>query len=175
MTKKRIRILTQTLIAAGIIAVALYLYHNSLSGLQTVDSGYRQIMGTFARVVVIAADKKTGQECIAAAFEKIQLIDELMSKYKPSSQISRVNAAAFDEPVVVDKLVFDLLKKSVAYSKKTSGAFDITVAPMVDLWKEAEDANLLPSDEMLAAAKAKVRSEERRVGKECRSRWSPDH
>ena len=169
MTKKRIRILTQTLITAGIITVALYLYHNSLSKSRIVDSGYRQIMGTLGRVVVIAADKNTGRECIRAAFEKIRLIDELMSKYKPSSQISRVNAAAFGEPVVVDELVFDLLKKSVAYSKKTGGAFDITVAPMVDLWKEAEDANLLPSDEMLAAAKAKVGSGKLRLDSRQRS------
>ena len=156
MTKKHIQISIEILVAAGIIAVAMYWHSNSAVGIQTVDSGHRQIMGTFGRVVVIAADKKTGQECISAAFEKVQLIDELMSKYKPTSQISKVNAAAFDRPVVVDEPVFGLLEKSVAYSKKTDGAFDITVAPLIDLWKEAEEANSLPGAESLAAAKAKV-------------------
>ncbi|NIA17267.1 MAG: hypothetical protein GWO86_02855, partial [Planctomycetes bacterium] len=169
MTKKRIRILIEVLIAAGVIAVVLYLYRNSLSRSQTVDSGHRQVMGTFARVVVIAADEKTGLECVRAAFEKIQLVDELMSTYKPTSQISKVNAKAFDEPVVVDELVFDLLEKSVVYSKKTGGVFDITVAPLSDLWKEAEDANLLPSDEALAAAKAKVGFDKLRLDTEHRS------
>ena len=169
MTKKTIRILIKALIAIGIIAAARYLYHNSVSKFQTVDSGHRQIMGTFGRVVVIAADKKTGRKCIKAAFEKIQLVNELMSKYKPTSQISKVNAKAFDEPVVVDELVFDLLKKSIEYSKKTYGVFDITVAPLIDLWKEAEDANLLPSDEALAAAKAKVGFDKLRLNARHRS------
>ena len=169
ITKKHNRILIVILLVAGIIAAMRYLYHNSDAGLQIADIGHRQIMGTFGRVVVIAADKKTAQECINSAFEKIQLVNELMSKYKPTSQISKVNTTAFDEPVVVDELVFDLLKKSIAYSKKTNGVFDITVAPLVDLWKKAEDANSLPSDEMLASAKAKVGFDKLRLDAKRRS------
>ena len=156
MTKKHIRILIGILAAVGIITAVQYWYSNSVAGIQTVDSGHRQIMGTLGRVVVTAADKKTANECINSAFEKVQLVNELMSKYKPTSQVSKVNATAFDEPVVVDELVFGLLEKSIEYSKKTDGAFDITVAPLIDLWKEAEDANSLPSTEALAVAKAKV-------------------
>lgn len=156
MTKKSVRILIEVLVAVGIVAALLYWRSDSIDKVQTVDSGNRQVMGTFARVVVVGVDAKIGAECVEAAFEKIYLIDNLMSKYKPDSQISLINKNAFGEPVVVDELVFGLLEKSVAYSKKTDGAFDITVGPLVDLWKEAEDANLLPSQEALAGAKAKV-------------------
>ena len=59
-----------------------------------VDSGHQIVMGTFARVVVIAKDDKTGSECVRAALEKIHKVDELMSDYKRDSEIGRVNKMA---------------------------------------------------------------------------------
>ena len=159
MTKKHLQILIGVLIAVGVIAAMLNFRPATVNKFLAVDSGHRQIMGTFARVVVVATDDETGWECIEAAFEKIRLINVLMSKYRPDSQISKVNAAAFNGPVEVDKLVFFLLEKSIAYSKKTNGAFDITVGPLINLWKQAEEANSLPSEEALAVAKAKVGSD----------------
>ncbi|MHC4582586.1 MAG: hypothetical protein ACYS14_14105, partial [Planctomycetota bacterium] len=44
-----------------------------------VDSGHQIVMGTFARVVVIAKDDETGSECVRAALEEIDKVDKLMS------------------------------------------------------------------------------------------------
>lgn len=122
----------------------------------TVDSGYHQVMGTFARIVVTAQNKKHAQQAISLAFDKINHIEDLMSDYDPDSQLSQVNREAFDRPIPVDAELFELLTASVEYSKLSDGAFDVTVGPVVQLWRKAKTDQAAPTPEALAAAKAAV-------------------
>jgi len=120
------------------------------------DRGYRLVMGTFARIVAIAADSTIVDKAIEAALSEIQSVDTLMSDYKSDSEISRVNRDGFIRAVAVSEPTYEVLKRSVEFSKLTGGAFDITVGPLVDLWHSAKKKNTVPSKEELAAAKAKV-------------------
>ncbi|MBS0577680.1 MAG: FAD:protein FMN transferase [Proteobacteria bacterium] len=86
------------------------------------------IMGTRVYVQLWAQDEARGNECIDAVMGEMRRIDELMSHYKPESQLSQINARANREPVQVDKELFDLIKLSTHYSQITEGAFDITYA-----------------------------------------------
>lgn len=86
------------------------------------------IMGTRIYVQVWSQDKAGGEAAIDAVMDEMRRIDALMSHYKPDSQLSRINAHANDEPVQVDKELFDLIKLSTYYSQLTEGAFDITYA-----------------------------------------------
>jgi thiamine biosynthesis lipoprotein len=79
-----------------------------------------------------------------------------MSYHRPDSELNRVNRLAAKSPVVVAALTFDVLQKAVHYSELSGGAFDITVGPLVDLWRAAADANAPPSDADLAQARRKV-------------------
>lgn len=86
------------------------------------------IMGTRIYVQVWAEDPAKGNEAIDAVIADMRRIDDLMSHYKPESQLSQINARANTEPVAVDKELFDLIKLSTHYSQITEGAFDITYA-----------------------------------------------
>jgi thiamine biosynthesis lipoprotein len=86
------------------------------------------IMGTRIAVDLWADDAAKGEAAIDAVMAEMRRIDELMSHYKPTSQISRINAHAADEPVVVDVELFDLLETALHFSEITDGAFDITYA-----------------------------------------------
>jgi thiamine biosynthesis lipoprotein len=121
-----------------------------------VDSGFRQVMGTFARVLVVAPDKRTAQRCIDAAFEQFQQIEALMSWRKEDSEIARINRDAYANPVKVSEPTFEVLRKSVEFSRLSDGAFDITVGPLMELWQRAEDANRLPTDAELEQALSRV-------------------
>lgn len=121
-----------------------------------LDSGYHEVMGTFARAVVVAMDKETAQKCTRAALEQIEMVDDLMSDYKQDSQISRVNRDAFKQPVKVDKDTFEVLQKSIEFSALSGGAFDVTVGPLVDLWRCAAEANSAPTEAELQRAHATV-------------------
>jgi len=86
------------------------------------------IMGTRCYVELWADDQVKGNDAIDAVMAELRRIDDLMSHYKPESQLSQINQFANERPVQVDKELFDLIKLSTHYSQITEGAFDITYA-----------------------------------------------
>jgi len=120
------------------------------------DSGNRLVMGTLARIVVVAPNTKTAKKCIEAGFAEIKNVDKLMSDYKSDSEISQVNRDAFKHTVKVSEATYEVLQKAIEFSKLTGGAFDITVGPLVQLWRSASEANSVPTDAELRQARSKV-------------------
>ncbi len=55
--------------------------------LRSADGGYREVMGTFAHIVAVAADTKTANVCIEAGFDQLRRVDDVMSDYKGDSQV----------------------------------------------------------------------------------------
>ncbi len=144
-------------LAGGAIVLLYFMYvRMTESGSVQLDSGRRMVMGTFSRVVVIADSERAAERCVEAAFEVQQRIEELMSYHRDDSELSRINREAADRPVPVNPMTFEVLHKSVEFSKLTDGAFDVTVGPLVDLWKAAGEADEPPSKQALAEARAKV-------------------
>jgi thiamine biosynthesis lipoprotein len=92
------------------------------------------IMGTSIYVEVWSEDPAKADEAIGAVMAEMRRIDELMSHYKPDSQLSQINARGAQEPVQVDPELFDLIKLSTHYSVITEGAFDITYASVGHLY-----------------------------------------
>jgi FAD:protein FMN transferase len=86
------------------------------------------IMGTRIVVELWSEDAKKGNAAVQAVLAEMRRVDEAMSTYKPSSELSRLNARAAQQPVVVSQELFGLLATSIEYSKITDGAFDITYA-----------------------------------------------
>ena len=153
MTKKYLHL------AIVIAAVAIAVYGiRVLFGprLRSADGGYREVMGTFAHIVAVAADTKTANVCIEAGFDQLRRVDDVMSDYKSDSQVSMVNRDAFAKAVVVDDDLFEVLSIATEYSKESNGAFDITVGPIVQFWREAEDTGRMPTEAELAQARSKV-------------------
>ena len=86
------------------------------------------IMGTRITVELWAEDAAKGNQAIDAVLDEMRHIDETMSTYKPTSEVSQVNAKAADGPMHISKELFDLLTTAKQYSEITDGAFDITYA-----------------------------------------------
>lgn len=114
------------------------------------------VMGTFAAVVAMTEDVQTGGKCIDAALEAIHNVDNLMSDYKPDSEISRVNRSAFAKPVKVSPETFEVIRKSIEISELSNGAFDITVGPLVKLFRTSQKTGQAPTPEQIAEAKART-------------------
>lgn len=111
------------------------------------------IMGTRITVELWAQNADKGNQAIDAVLAEMRHIDDTMSTYKPTSEVSQVNAHAADGPMHISKELFDLLTTARQYSEITDGAFDITYASvgyMYDFRKhvrpdEAEIAKALPA------------------------------
>jgi thiamine biosynthesis lipoprotein len=108
------------------------------------------IMGTRVYVELWADDEAQGDAAIEAVMADMKRIDELMSHYKPESQLSQINARAAKEPVQVDPELFDLIKRSLYFSQITEGAFDITYASVGHLYNFPE--HIHPSEAQIKAA-----------------------
>jgi thiamine biosynthesis lipoprotein len=86
------------------------------------------IMGTRITVELWAEDNDKAEKAIDALLDEMRHIDDSMSTYKPTSEVSQVNAKAADGPMRISKELFDLLTTAKEYSVITDGAFDITYA-----------------------------------------------
>ena len=138
-------------------SLVVALYFSAGPGKQVEkDSGYHMVMGTFARIVVIAKDSDTVGKCIESALTQISKVDELMSDYKSDSEISKVNRDGFSKAVGVSQSTYMVLHKSIEFSKRTDGAFDITVGPLVELFRKAKSRQVLPTQEEIDNARLKV-------------------
>ena len=144
------------LLALSIAAVVVIMLARRSNNVITVQSPHRPVMGAFARIIVTAKDKVVAQKCIDSAFEQLELVDNLMSTYKSDSEISIVNRDAHSGAVKVSGPVFKVLQRSIYFSEQTEGAFDITIGPLIDLWRSAEEANSLPTAEELQQVKMRV-------------------
>lgn len=154
-TNKKVGSVAVVVFVACLIVVAIYF--SSGPGKQVeLDSGHRMVMGTFARVVVIAKDMDAAERCIENAFTHINKVDHLMSDYKSDSEISIVNRDGFKKSVQLSQSTYEVLQKSIEFGKLTDGAFDITVGPLVELFRKAKRKQVLPDQDEITAAKSKV-------------------
>ena len=91
---------------------------------RTVDG----IMGTRIYVELWDPDHARGEAAIDAVMDEMRHVDDSMSTYKPTSEVSRVNALAAQRKVPISPELFKLLSTALEYSRITEGAFDITYA-----------------------------------------------
>jgi len=150
------RLLVVYLIVGLIVVLGLAIVRKKSDRLVDVDSGQRVVMGTFVRLIAVAGDEQTARVSIEAGFDQIKMVDGLMSTYKDSSEISAVNRDGFEGAVKISGPFMEVLLKSIEYSKLTGGGFDVTVGPMIKLWRGAEKAGELPTAEAIENVKARV-------------------
>ena len=139
-----------------VLLVGLYTASLTRRNPVRVDSGYRVIMGTFARVVVLAKSEAAAQDCIASAFERQRHIEALMSYHIADSELNQVNRQAYEKPVAVSEETFEVLQRAKHFSELSGGAFDVTIGTLGDLWHTAGETNTPPTESQIAEARRKV-------------------
>jgi len=108
------------------------------------------IMGTAVRVELWHLDAATARAAMSAVMDEMHRIDALMSPYKPDSELSLINREAVQRPVAIGKEMFDLIARSIDFSKLSGGAFDITFSSVGYLYDYRE--HYKPTDEQIAKA-----------------------
>jgi thiamine biosynthesis lipoprotein len=94
-------------------------------------------MGTVYEIAVYDDQPERASAAIDKAFAEIARLDAMLSNYKPESELSRLNRDGHFHAVKVPPELYHVIEESVNYSKLSDGKFDITVAPLVDMWKAA--------------------------------------
>ncbi len=113
-------------------------------------------MGVDSRLVVYAASQSVAETACTAAFARIAQLDSIMSDYQVRSELSRLSDHAGSGPMPVSNDLFKALKQSQKMARLSGGMFDITVGPLVKLWRKARKTHILPAPEEIAKARKLV-------------------
>jgi thiamine biosynthesis lipoprotein ApbE len=105
----------------------------------------KYVMGTVFEIAAYAESSEKASAAIDKALQEIVRMDDLMSNYKPESALSRLNRSAHFHAQKVPPDLYRVIEQAVRFSKLSGGKFDITVAPLVNLWKAALSGDSLPS------------------------------
>jgi thiamine biosynthesis lipoprotein ApbE len=111
-------------------------------------------MGMPWRIVLYAASDREAEEAADAAWNRITELNRILSDYEPDSELSRLSRSSgsgTDVPVSED--LFRVLERAEQVSRAGDGSFDITVGPLVDVWKRARRQRALPDASRIAAAR----------------------
>jgi len=95
----------------------------------------KKLMGTTAEIALYGEKNDIAVE---QAFKEMEKIEKLASEYRKDSQLNKINHYAGIKKVKVDSKLYKMIEKSVYYSKLSAGAFDITVGPLIKLWRIKE-------------------------------------
>jgi thiamine biosynthesis lipoprotein len=117
-------------------------------------------MGTRFSIQVYAPPGTKGEALARAAareaFARVAELNSIMSDYDPKSELMRLCAQAGGDPVKVSGPLFTVLARAQQVSADSEDAFDVTIGPVVALWRKARKNARLPDAETLRAARALV-------------------
>ncbi len=128
-------------------------------------------MGILVKFTLYAPDEGIANKAAKAAFDRIADVDRRMSDYNPESELRQLcDRAEPGKAVPVSGDLFMVLKHAQDVSKRSHGAFDVTVGPVVRLWRRARWQKELPDADRLKEAlqavgyqKVKLDEKRRRV------------
>lgn len=126
-------------------------------------------MGTEFTIDLYAKDQSTAEQQANVAFDEIDRLEDLLSNYRPSSELSRISRDAGNGPVVTDPETFQFLERSLFWSQRSSGAFDITVGPLLRVWGFYQHGGRVPLDTELKSLRDSIGSEKITLDEEHRS------
>src|SRR5512141_1778399 len=86
-------------------------------------------MGSTYTVALYGESRDQLEAVIEQAFEEVRRLDRMLSNYRRDSEWSEVNRFAAQRPVRVTLELFRLLERCQEYSRRSEGAFDISVGP----------------------------------------------
>ncbi|MBI3411039.1 MAG: FAD:protein FMN transferase [Planctomycetes bacterium] len=101
-------------------------------------------MGTTFRIVLYAKDEAAAKKAAAAAFARIAELNHIMSDYQDDSELMKVCKAARSHPVEISVDLFKVLEKAQEVSRQSDGAFDVSIGPVVRLWRKARRTHEMP-------------------------------
>ena len=114
-------------------------------------------MGVPFRIVLYARTQNAADDAAAAAFQRIQQLNDIMTDYDSDSELSRLSrTSGQDQSVQVSPDLWVVLQRAQDLARRSQGAFDVTVGPYVNLWRFARSEGKLPDPARLAKARLAV-------------------
>ena len=91
-------------------------------------------MGTVFEIVLLHENERLLRALLNEVREEVARLEAKLSRFLTTSEVSRINRLAGKGPVLIDFEMLEILDAALDFYRKTSGAFDITVAPLLRRW-----------------------------------------
>jgi thiamine biosynthesis lipoprotein len=143
-------------LSLGTGMAALMAYGTSWESDPAVKKYFRKAkaLGADVKITVLHSDEKVAMNGIDSALNKIEYVEQLMSLYRPDSQLSLLNRKGVLRNPHPDLVA--VLRKSMGLSKLTNGAFDVTVQPLWNLYNRHAQSGSLPSEKEIAKVRRRI-------------------
>jgi thiamine biosynthesis lipoprotein len=112
-----------------------------------------EAMATVFEIFIADADPRYAEQAAWAAFERIDRLEQDLSRFIESSDIARLGRQPAGAPLRLGRDAFECLAASKRVGEATDGAFDVTVGALVDLWREP---GRLPTNEEIELARSRT-------------------
>jgi thiamine biosynthesis lipoprotein len=113
-------------------------------------------MGTRFQITLCAPGQAAAEGAARAAFAHIEKLNQIMSDYSPTSELMRLCDQAGKGAIGVSPELFAVLSQAQEISSMSHGAFDVTVGPIVKLWRRARRTQRIPPADELERARSLV-------------------
>ena len=114
-------------------------------------------MGLPFRIVLYAGTESMARSASDAAFARIAELNAVFSDYDSDSELSRLSQTSGNHQAVpVSRELWEVLRESQRLAEESEGAFDITVGPIVNLWRKARREKRLPRGDLFEDARSRV-------------------
>jgi len=100
----------------------------------------------FGTMNTIFIEEIISEDSLNQIIKKALHLDDILSVFKPKSEISKININAGKKSVEVSKTTMHLLERAKYYAELSDGAFDVTIRPAVQLWGIGHKEQQVPSD-----------------------------
>lgn len=111
------------------------------------------------RFEIIIADERDRNELVDIAnlaLDEVERLDGELSCFRPTSEVSFLNAEAARREIIVGPDLFEILSAAKEVWRETDGAFDVTAGRMIELWRAAEQTGTAPDQTTIDEAVAGV-------------------
>ena len=142
------------LITVAVVAIIAAL---SWQGPAATSSFTYELMGTYCQIILDSKlDQSSAQAGLDEALAQMHAIEALASTYRPDSEILQLADLKPNSPRTISPQIYTVFELSLYYSRLTDGAFDVTVGPLMQLWRTAARLDAMPSLDQIAAALERV-------------------
>jgi thiamine biosynthesis lipoprotein len=110
-------------------------------------------MGTTFNIVLYHTEEEEASKAAMAAFSRVERLEAIFSDFREDSENRRLCRFGAGMPRAVSPELFFVLENSLRFSQLSGGAFDVTIGPVVQVWREARHAGKAPDAGKLAEAR----------------------
>ncbi len=112
-------------------------------------------MGTLVTITSVARNEAAAQAAATAGFSEIHRLEQLLSTWIPTSELSLVNTSAGVKPVRVSPETMTVVRRAIQAGEITNGGFNIAIGPAIEAWSVTEDQRI-PTESELGALRPLV-------------------